>query len=948
MAGGPRTGSHAVLGRLRRAANVREDEVAIIRLIALVFAALEAGRALGEVGVNTLVLSRLPADALPWLYIPLGIISLVVAVAYGAALGRVAKGRLFGITLMGVAGLLLVEFLLLAAVPDIIPVAWLTVTAAGAIAATISWTVATSSLDVRQARRLFPVCTAAAIAGYFVGSLLAGPIAGAIGAPPLIGIQGLLVAVAALVIARLAARHVRARWIPQRTARPSIVADVRVGFDEVRRSPLLRLVAVAYVLLAVLLFSVSFPYLRAARAAFPDEAELARTLGIIAAIVTGISFVVSLGLADRFYRRFGIAAAALLLPIVYLGGFAVWLVSFSFVTAAAVTIVQQVTQRGISNAAWSAFYNVLPSTRRAQAIAFMDGVPGQIGTVLVGILLLLSTSLLAPEHMFWLGLVTAVGCVAVVIAIRRRYADALLRTLRSGLGEQILEGGPGLGDLLAAPDVRAALIAALGAPDAGTREMAAVLLARSPEADARRALASALDDDSPAVRAAAVVAILGEAEARARGAATGGDESADEVEADRAESCLASLASADDAAARAAGFDALRRLGRSVPEDRLARAIADPSPEVRAAAMAALEGDTAQRSADALVAALSDPNTRVRGAAAAALATRPAADLAPVVDLLGTTDAMTEAAAIAALAGRGEPARERILAWADDEVTRAISLSTARVELRSARAPDTPELSFLCSVLDHRIRHAEAMALGAMTALGVPAAGGVIRRCLGSTDPDVRAQAIEALDSIGDRRLGRSIARLIEEAPSTGTPDVSTTAARLRDDDDPWIRTMARRLHPSGDDVTDTGRATTDIATMLQLRRVPLFERLSPEDLQRIASVASERWFEEGAALVREGEVGDELFVILDGRVRVVHRAADGTERTLHSYGEGDHIGELAVIRQAPRTATVLADGGSVRTLVIGGGALTTILRERPDAAMAMLATLAERISRQA
>jgi hypothetical protein len=239
------------------------------------------------------------------------------------------------------------------------------------------------------------------------------------------------------------------------------------------------------------------------------------------------------------------------------------------------------------------------------------------------------------------------------------------------------------------------------------------------------------------------------------------------------------------------------------------------------------------------------------------------------------------------------------------------------------------------------------MALGAMSALGAPAAGGVIRRSLGSTDRDVRAQAIEALDSIGDRRLGRSIARLIEEAPSTQLLDASTALIRLRDDDDPWIRAMARHLQPSGDDVTEQGRASSDIATMLQLRRVPLFERLSPEDLQRIATVASERWFEEGAALVREGEAGDELFVIIEGRVRVVHRADDGTERTVRTYGEGDHIGELAVLRERPRVATVIADGGSVRTLVIGGEGLTAILRERPDAAMAMLATLAERISAQ-
>jgi len=929
MAAGRRPGS--VSARLRRATNVRDDEVAIIRLIAMVFAALEMGRGIGEVGVNTLVLSRLPADALPWLYIPLGAISLVIAVAFGAALGRIAKARLFGITLVVVGVLLLAEFVLLAAIPDIVPVAWLTVMAAGTMAATITWTVATSSLDVRQAKRLFPICTAAAIAGYLAGSLLAGPVAAAVGAAALIGIEGVLFAVAAALIARLARRHTGARWVPQRTARRSVVADVRVGFDEVRESPLLRLVAVAYVLLAILLFSVSFPYLRAARTAFPDEAELARTLGIIAATITAISFVVSLGVADRFYRRFGIAGAALLLPVVYLAGFGVWIVSFTFVTAAAFTIVQQVTQRGISNAAWGATYNVLPSTHRAQAIAFMDGVPGQIGTVLVGVLLLLSTSLLAPEQVFWLGFLTAAVCVVVVAAVRRRYADALLRTLRSGLGEQILEGGRGLGDLLAAPDVRAALIGALGAPDAGTREMAAVLLARSPESDARRALATALGDEAPAVRAAAACAVLEGADV-------------DRTETDRAEACLVSLGHGD-VSARVAGLDALRRLGRPLDGDSLRTAVADPAPEVRAAAMAAI-GDTATAAAaDALLAGLSDPSVRVRTAAAATLAARTEID-PRVVDLLGRSDGMTtESAAIAALAGRGAAVRGRIDPWADREVNRAIELTGARAVLRAGGAADDADTDFMCSILDHRIRHAESMALAAMAALGAPAAGGVIRRSLGSADPDVRAQAIEALDSIGDRRLGRSVARLIEGSPTDSVEDATTVLGRLRDDDDEWIGTMARRLQPSGDDLTDTGPVTRDIATMLQLRRVPLFQQLSPEDLQRIASVATERWFDEGEPLVREGEPGDELFVIVEGRVRVVHRATDGTERTLRTYGEGDHIGELAVLRSQPRVATVVADGGSVRTLVIGGEGLTVILRERPDAAMAMLATLAERLS---
>jgi CRP/FNR family cyclic AMP-dependent transcriptional regulator len=133
---------------------------------------------------------------------------------------------------------------------------------------------------------------------------------------------------------------------------------------------------------------------------------------------------------------------------------------------------------------------------------------------------------------------------------------------------------------------------------------------------------------------------------------------------------------------------------------------------------------------------------------------------------------------------------------------------------------------------------------------------------------------------------------------------------------------------------------------MLELRRVPLFERLEPEDLQRVAAVADERSFQPGTTIVREGEVGSELFVILEGRVRVARVEADGSERQLTTYAAGDHFGELAVLLERPRVATVVADT-EVRTLVIGGDGLTAILRERPEAAMAMLVTLAERISRQ-
>ena len=101
-------------------------------LVAAAFAALEAGRGIGEVGANTLVVGRLGAEVLPYLYLPLGVISLVASLAYGAALGRMRRGRLFAAILIGVAVALIAERAAIATAPDVaIPLTWLTVIAAG-------------------------------------------------------------------------------------------------------------------------------------------------------------------------------------------------------------------------------------------------------------------------------------------------------------------------------------------------------------------------------------------------------------------------------------------------------------------------------------------------------------------------------------------------------------------------------------------------------------------------------------------------------------------------------------------------------------------------------------------------------------------------------------------------------------------------------------------------
>jgi HEAT repeat protein/ATP/ADP translocase len=979
---------------------VRPGEGRLVGLLAGLFASVEAARGLGEVSATTLFLSRVGSEFLPWLYVALGAVSMVAALGYGLGIGRLPR-RPFVMALFGSFAALLVLLRVAVASDQLViyGLLWVAINVVNAILLTVLWTIAGASLDMRQAKRLFPVCTSAAIAGGFGGTLAAGPLTGALGPEALIVLDALLLLAAGAVAGRILGGAARGR-VPLRRS-VSIVAQLRAGIGDVRRSPLLRLVAVAYVLFGILFFAVSFPYQGALETAFRldappaerDVAGLATFVGLLLAGVTAASFVVSITLANRVYARFGIVTAALVLPLVYFTGFGVWFIEYSLLTAAAFTFVQQVTQRSVSNAAWSALFNVVPADRRPQALAFIDAVPGQLGQMVSGVLLLAAGILFSSRiPVFVIGLVAAAACTWVVLRIRARYGAALLATLRSGEAEQVLEGGPGLAAVGREPGVLAGLRDRLADPNPAVRRLAITMLGRLGDREALPAIADLLDDADPLVRVAALRAgrSVDPAVVLARADRLAADDHpavrsgiaatlADAGDRERATLILDPMLGAPSADERVLAIEVAGGLALPETGARLAAALADRAPRVRAAAVTAIGRAPGGANVDTtatLVAALDDEARVVRQAAARALADRPSAAAAVAGVLADGSERAQEAAVLALGAGNGgaDGAAPR---WAAGRVDRMLGLRAHAAALDSAADGEEPALEYLRAVIASRARRTEQQLVDATAALGSPEASGLLRRCLESRDPDVRAQAIEAVEALGDRRLARLLVRLLDAPPPRPSTNAAEALRTLADDPDPWIRVLALRTladraakahaelmlrarHDAdpmvranaatmADDALPASSRETltmgELDRMLVLRTVPLFGDLDPEDLQRIAATALERRFLAGEELVREGDLGDELIVIVEGRVRVVRADHDG-ERLLRTYGPGDHIGELAVLRDRPRAATVIADE-EVRGLVIGGEALRAILHERPEAAMAMLATLAERISLQ-
>jgi len=90
------------------------------------------------------------------------------------------------------------------------------------------------------------------------------------------------------------------------------------------------------------------------------------------------------------------------------------------------------------------------------------------------------------------------------------------------------------------------------------------------------------------------------------------------------------------------------------------------------------------------------------------------------------------------------------------------------------------------------------------------------------------------------------------------------------------------------------------------LGKMPLFTRLSKRELLRVMQIADVVSYRDGEYIVREGQVGDELFVVLSGQVKV-----SAKDVYLTTLGAGDHLGELALLRNAPRNMTATSDGPS-------------------------------------
>jgi CRP-like cAMP-binding protein len=129
------------------------------------------------------------------------------------------------------------------------------------------------------------------------------------------------------------------------------------------------------------------------------------------------------------------------------------------------------------------------------------------------------------------------------------------------------------------------------------------------------------------------------------------------------------------------------------------------------------------------------------------------------------------------------------------------------------------------------------------------------------------------------------------------------------------------------------------------LRSIPLFSSLTDEELTRILSLCTEETFDPDSLVCQEGERGLAMYVILAGQVRVSTVIPGVGEEALAIMKAGDYFGEMALIDEFPRSATVIAHGETVSLLVLKKDAFQKALSEDKELAWKLLWVLVRTLS---
>lgn len=262
-------------------------------------------------------------------------------------------------------------------------------------------------------------------------------------------------------------------------------------------------------------------------------------------------------------------------------------------------------------------------------------------------------------------------------------------------------------------------------------------------------------------------------------------------------------------------------------------------------------------------------------------------------------------------------------------------------------------LAYLHLCLSNARERGQKLIFEVLAALETPKVIRSVEKVLRFANLRARADALEVLSNLGDREASQLLVLLLEAgAMREKLQSLPPSLVRQAEwghfasgtwlSHDHWLAQAVAWLQGEGGDPS-TRPKEEQVERLLVLRKVPLFAQMNLEQLVAIDQRLEEVEYLAGEVVFEEGQLGAELYILLEGAVKIV-KALGQTQELLLTRLEGvNYFGEMAILDDEPRSASVVVERNS-RLLVLKGEQLKDLVEQMPEMAFEIIKVLTARI----
>jgi HEAT repeat protein len=382
---------------------------------------------------------------------------------------------------------------------------------------------------------------------------------------------------------------------------------------------------------------------------------------------------------------------------------------------------------------------------------------------------------------------------------------------------------------------------------------------------------------------------------------------------------------------------------------KLIATVREDHPQVRRAGVLLLANVDDPDAVFALAGTLGDSSDGVQFAAETVLGSLGEAGIHAVEPLLRAHSERIANSALRAVAATQLPLAREVLKGEFRHRVRELWVSVAAS--RHLPAADGIASHFLAAAVADDIMRNRRFAFSILELLEDRNVARKVEKSLHSSSPRDRGDALEVLSHMGDREAASLLVLAHETGPvEDRLPAVSeiielpadpvSALAVLSDSENGWLAMAAGAVGSAG---TRTREEASLMERLLALKQIPLFSQLSLEQLEAVQRISSEVEYLANETIMREGDRGGDLYLLIDGMVTIFKDYRTPNETMLSKVSAISYFGEMAAIDDRPRSATVVASERS-RLLRLDGESLKDLIRQMPEISFEIMLILTARV----